>query len=53
MASKIVKIGLAVLGIIFGGFEIVDGIKDLIEVTEESTEEKVDKKVEEKVEELE
>ena len=50
MASKIVKIGLAVLGIIFGGFEIVDGIKDLIDVTKETPEEET---AEEKVEELE
>ena len=50
MASKIIKIGLAVLGIIFGGFEIVDEVEKLIDVTTKTPEEE---KTEEKVEELE
>lgn len=35
MSSKIVKIGIAILGIIFGVVETVSGSKDLIEAIKE------------------
>lgn len=39
MSSKIVKIGIAILGIIFGVVETISGSKDLVDAIKEKPEE--------------
>ena len=46
MASKFFKIGIAILGIIFGIVETVSGSKDLIDAIKETPEENAEKEKE-------
>lgn len=40
MASKLLKIGLAVIGIIFGALQVGSSTKDFVEAVKETPEEK-------------
>ena len=52
MANKIFKIGLAVLGIIFGGAEIFSGTKDLVTAIRETPEEENSEEITEEIKEF-